>query len=69
WVLHIARFASRLCATAFRTLAGFPCPANGGPTSKELTTEQRALNGKARATISAELGHSRESITAVYLGR
>ena len=53
----------------FKALAGFSCPANGGPTSKELTTEQRALNEKARATISAELGHSRESITAVYLGR
>ena len=53
----------------FETLAGFPCPAEGGPTSKELTNEQRALNEKARATISAELGHSRESITAVYLGR
>jgi len=53
----------------FETLAGFPCPAMGGPTSKELTIEQRALNEKARAMISAELGHSRESITAVYLGR
>ncbi len=53
----------------FELLAGFPCPANGGLTSKELTNEQRSLNEKARAMISAELGHSRESITAVYLGR
>ena len=53
----------------FEELTGFLCPANGGPTSKELTPEQRALNEKARAMISAELGHSRESITAVYLGR
>ena len=50
-------------------LAGFACPAKGGPLSKELTNEQRALNEKARAMISAELGHSRETITAVYLGR
>jgi len=53
----------------FEELTGFACPANGGPTSKELTIEQRALNEKARAMISAELGHSREAITAVYLGR
>lgn len=53
----------------FEELAGFACPANGGPTTKELTLEQRALNEKARAMISAELGHARESITAVYLGR
>jgi hypothetical protein len=53
----------------FESLAGDACPATGGPTSKELTTEQRALNEKARAMISAELGHTREAITAVYLGR
>lgn len=53
----------------FVEVAGFACPNNGGPRSKELTIEQRALNEKARALISAELGHSRESITAVYLGR
>jgi hypothetical protein len=53
----------------FEDLAGFTCPAKGGPTSKELTIEQRALNEQARAMISTELGHSREAITAVYLGR
>jgi hypothetical protein len=53
----------------FQELTGFACPAEGGPVSKELTPDQRALNEKARAMISAELGHSRENITAVYLGR
>ena len=53
----------------FKESAGFPCPVNGGPTSKALSTAQRALNEKARALISAELGHSREAITANYLGR
>ena len=53
----------------FQELTGFACPAEGGPISKELTPEQRALNSKARALISAELGHTRENITAVYLGR
>jgi hypothetical protein len=53
----------------FLELTGFECPARGGPTTKELTPEQRALNEKARALISADLGHSREQISAVYLGR
>ena len=53
----------------FQELTGFACPAQGGPVSRDLTPDQRALNEKARAVISAELGHTRERITAVYLGR
>ncbi|MGB5630546.1 MAG: integrase domain-containing protein, partial [Woeseiaceae bacterium] len=53
----------------FQQLTGFACPAEGGPISRDLTPKQRALNAKARAMISAELGHARENITAVYLGR
>lgn len=53
----------------FLELTGFECPARGGPASRELTPEQRALNEKARALISLALGHSREQISAVYLGR
>lgn len=45
------------------------CPAAGGLPSKELNPAQRALDHKARITISSELGHARESISAVYLGR
>lgn len=53
----------------FHELTGFACPAQGGPTSRDLTPDQRAVNEKARTMISAELGHTRENITAVYLGR
>ena len=45
------------------------CPVAGGLPSKELNPEQRALDQKARVAISSELGHAREDITAVYLGR
>ena len=45
------------------------CPVAGGLPSKELNPEQRALDQKARVAISSELGHTREDITAVYLGR
>ncbi len=53
----------------YQELTGQPCPAQGGPRSKELTPEQRARDTEARLKISSELGHSREAITAVYLGR
>jgi hypothetical protein len=53
----------------FAELAGFECPAKGGPTSKQFTLEQREIDLDVRRKISAELGHVRESITAIYLGR
>ena len=53
----------------FLELAGFPCPAMGGPHAPDLTPEQRAVDAEAREIISSELGHSREAITAAYLGR
>ncbi len=45
------------------------CPVAGGLPSKEQKPEQRALDHKARAVISSELGHARAAISAVYLGR
>ena len=34
-----------------------------------MTPEQRATDQAVRLAISAELGHGREEITVVYLGR
>ena len=45
------------------------CPVAGGLPSNELNPEQRALDYKARVVISSELGHTREAISTVYLGR
>ncbi len=53
----------------YRELTGWLAPAAGGPRSKELMPAQRESDRNARLTISAELGHDRESITALYLGR
>lgn len=52
----------------YEALTGWKCPAQGGPTSK-LTPEQKARDREARLCISGELGHFREQITAIYLGR
>jgi integrase len=53
----------------YEELTGWMAPLAGGPASKSLTIEQRARNKGARETISRELGHGREEISAAYLGR
>jgi site-specific recombinase XerC len=53
----------------YEELTGWLSPAAGGPTSDQLTAEQRDRDQEARLTISKELGHEREQVTAVYLGR
>jgi site-specific recombinase XerC len=53
----------------YQELTGQPCPAQGGAATRDLSPEQRAIDTKARLRISSELGHVREAITAVYLGR
>ncbi|HHJ13590.1 MAG TPA: integrase [Gammaproteobacteria bacterium] len=53
----------------YEELTGWKCPAAGGPDRKALTPEQREIDRQARQTISRELGHEREQVTAVYLGR
>lgn len=50
-------------------LTGRDSPAAGGKTSRELTKEEKKLDREARLIISMALGHEREQITAIYLGR
>jgi len=49
-------------------LTGWHSPAAGGPSSKSLTPEQKALHQGARLTISRELGHERAGIVKIYIG-
>jgi site-specific recombinase XerC len=53
----------------YRELTGWPCPHAGGPAKEQLTAAQQQADQRARLTISAELGHFRAQITAVYIGR
>lgn len=48
---------------------GWKAPVAGGPTSKQLTSEQLAPDYDARVIVSNELGHARAAISAVYVGR
>ena len=59
----------RYAQARYAELTGFKAPIAGGPKSRELTPDQRVLDKEARAVISRELGHGREAITVVYLGR
>lgn len=65
--LHGLRHA--YAQTRYQELTGWQAPASGGPTSKQLTSEQKEKDLAARLIISKELGHEREQITAAYLGR
>jgi integrase len=53
----------------YAELTGWSAPAAGGPSSRQLTAEQKVTDRQARLTISRELGHEREQITPVYLSR
>lgn len=53
----------------YKALTGWEAPNRGGPSRDQLTAEQRSLDRDIRLQISRELGHEREQITAVYLGR
>jgi len=65
--LHGLRHA--YAQSRYEELTGWKSPAAGGPTTGALSPDQRRLDHQARLTISQELGHEREPITAVYLGR
>ena len=52
----------------YEELTSWKCPAAGGPTSRELTRDQLERDREARFTISRELGHEREQVTAAYCG-
>ena len=66
---HVHGLRHRYAQQRYRELTGWECPANGGPKSKQLTPAQKLIDREARMTITDELGHGREQITAQYIGR
>ena len=53
----------------YRELTGWSCPLAGGPKSQSLSPNDRRIDKAARLTISHELGHVREQIVSIYIGR
>ena len=66
---HVHGLRHHYAQERYRELTGWECPANGGPKSKALTPEQKLIDREARMTITHELGHGREQVTAQYIGR
>jgi site-specific recombinase XerC len=52
----------------YEELAGWKCPAKGGPLPRQLNQEQKNADNLARLQVSHELGHERKQIVAIYLG-
>jgi hypothetical protein len=53
----------------YQELTGLAAPADGGPRSRTHTPEQKQIDSEARLATTRELGHDREQVTAIYLGR
>ena len=68
-ISHVHGLRHHYSQERYEELTGWKAPACGGPTSKQLTPEQKERDRAVRLLISKELGHEREQITAVYLGR
>lgn len=59
----------RYAQERYHELTGWLAPACGGPTRDELSEDNKLDDAVARVAITQELGHGREQVTAVYLGR
>ncbi len=68
-IRHVHGHRHQYAQDRYRELTGWLCPAQSGPTFRQLTPEQRVVDHHARLTISIELGHERLSVVAVYCGR
>lgn len=66
---HVHGHRHQYAQDRYRELTGWNCPAQGGPTLRQLTSEQKVLDRQVRLLISEELGHGRLSVVSVYLGR
>lgn len=66
---HLHGLRHEYAQRRYEELTGWQAPACGGPKARQLTPEQKTIDLTARLQISQELGHNREAITAVYLGR
>ena len=53
----------------YKEITGWAAPATGGPSSDDLSDEDKKKDKAAREQISRELGHGRAQIVVVYLGR
>lgn len=65
---HVHGHRHRYAQRRYQELTGWRCPALGGRRARTLSDDAKAQDRAARLKISAELGHGRAHVTAVYLG-
>ena len=53
----------------YQELAGWPCPARGGPTRSSSRPSSASVDREVRLQVSHEMGHGRTQIRPVYCGR
>lgn len=53
----------------YKELAGWDCPAKGGPSRMELIGDQKIVDREVRLQISTELGHGRIDVVKRYCGQ
>ncbi len=53
----------------YRELTGWSCPLASGPKTQSLSPNDRRIDTAARLRISRELGHVREEVLSIYIGR
>ena len=53
----------------YEELTGWRAPIAGGPSRRSLNQGEQSADRDARHLISLELGHEREAIVAIYVGR
>ena len=53
----------------YEEITGWAAPAAGGKLVADMTAAEKKEDHWARQTISEELGHGREQVTVIYLGR
>ncbi len=52
----------------YKELTGWEAPSISGRASKQMTSEQKEIDHRARVILTAELGHGRISIVKNYIG-
>lgn len=52
----------------YEELTGFRCSVCGGKQRKEMSSEEKQIDDRARLIISNELGHGRVDVVAKYIG-
>jgi len=67
-IYNVHGFRHQYVQDWYKEATGWDCPKAGGLSRKEMMPEQRLLDSAVRKIIAEAIGHSRDDLTAIYLG-